>query len=126
MITITKNEDIGKILKQRRKQTSLTLKEISESTGVSSSHLSRIEKGDRFPSASVLRRIAGPLGFQETELMMLVGYLSPTSIESQNTVKIDPHVARILSEEPVEIQRVLVDILNIIKRIDHVHDTHVT
>jgi len=45
--------------------------------GVSASHLGRIERGERFPSGSVLRRIAGPLGFEEDELFTLAGYLCP-------------------------------------------------
>ena len=121
MMTKTKDKDIGKILAQRRKQSSLTMRDVAIRSGVSTSHLSRIEHGDRFPSASVLRRLAAPLGFQETELMMIVGYLSPLKQddngENVKVGKLDPYVALVLSKEPVEMQRALVDILKIVKRV---------
>lgn len=68
--------DLGKILKQRRLTTPLTLQKLSAESGVSVSHLNRIERGERFPSARILRRLAQPLGFEETELFSLAGYLS--------------------------------------------------
>jgi transcriptional regulator with XRE-family HTH domain len=70
------NNDLGKILKQRRVMVPLTLRELAVTSGVSSSHLGRIERGERFPSAHILRRIAKPLGCEETELLTLAGYLS--------------------------------------------------
>jgi len=89
-------------------------------SGVSSSHLSRIERGERFPSAHILRKIAQPLGFKEDELFTLANYLSPQSpvAESQedhNVGQLDPYVAMVLSEEPVEIQRTVIGILSILK-----------
>jgi len=52
-------------------------------SGVSSSHLRRIERGERFPSAAILRKIAKPLGFSESELLSLADYLPPESSEAQ-------------------------------------------
>jgi len=49
--------DLGKTLKQRRVMTSLTLHELSARSGVASSHLGRIERGERFPQAATLRRL---------------------------------------------------------------------
>jgi transcriptional regulator with XRE-family HTH domain len=71
------NRDLGRILKQQRVLIPLTLQELAASTSVSSSHLGRIERGERFPSARILRRIAKPLGFNEDELFTLAGFLSP-------------------------------------------------
>jgi len=106
--------DLGKILKQRRVTMSLTLSELSARSGVSSSHLGRIERGERFPSARILRKIAKSLGFEENELFILAGYLSsqPASAEPSG---LDPYVAKVLSEESVETQRSIVTILNILK-----------
>ena len=73
--------DIGKILQQRRMSLHLDFREVSEKSGVSVSHLSRIESGNRFPSASVLRRIAGLLGYEEVDMMRQAGYLSPLKSE---------------------------------------------
>ena len=123
MVTYGQNAEIGKILKQKRKSMSLTMREVAEKSDVSASHLSRIEQGDRFPSASVLRRLAAPLDYEETELMMLAGYLSPvkTGIAEESkeyrTGKLDPYVAKVLSQEPVEVQRMVISVLTLIKRI---------
>ncbi len=119
----SKESNLGKIIKQQRVMMSLTLQELAHKAGVSSSHLGRIERGERFPSAHVLRKIATPLGFEENELFALAGYLSPHPPRlneedlSYGGGRLDPYVARMLAQEPVDIQRTVVGILNILKSI---------
>lgn len=128
MVTYDQNSEIGKILKQKRKALSLTMREVAEKSGVSASHLSRIEQGDRFPSASVLRRLADPLDYAETELMMLAGYLSPVKPgiaeegKEYRSSNLDPYVARVLSQEPPEVQRAVITILELMKRVSSVQE----
>ncbi len=116
-------KNLGRILKQRRLMIPLTLRKMAAISGMSSSHLSRIEKGERFPSASILRKIAEPLGFEESELFSLAGYLSSRSagMEKRNADysggQLDPYVSQILSQEPVEVQRTVLGILSILKSI---------
>ena len=113
--------DLGKIIKQQRITVPLTLQELTAKSGVSSSHLGRIERGERFPSAHVLQKIARPLGFEEDELLTLAGYLSPQprriAEESPDYSgrRVDPYVARVLAQEPVDIQRAVIGILTILK-----------
>ena len=102
----------------------MTLQELSAASKVSSSHLGRIERGERSPSARILHKIANLLGFNEDELFILAGYLSPhgtgTAGESTATYshrQLDPSVARMLSEEPVEVQRAVIGILSILKSV---------
>lgn len=115
------HEQIGTVLKQQRLSVPLTLKELSTAAKVSASHLGRIERGQRFPSARILRRIAKPLGFEENEIFTLAGYLSPqppSVVENGQPYggrHLDPLVARLLSQEPVEVQRHVISILNILK-----------
>ncbi len=116
------NNDLGRIIKQQRITIPLTLQELAATSGVSSSHLGRIERGERFPSAHILRRIARPLGFDEDELFTLAGFLSPQTpgvAEERSTAygspRLDPYVAKVLAEEPVEIQRAVIGILNTLK-----------
>jgi len=115
--------NLGRILKQRRGMILLTLREMAATSGVSSSHLGRIERGERFPSASILRRIAKPLGFEESELFSLAGYLSSplAGIEEGKAEyfggQLDPYVSNVLSREPLEVQRTVIGILSILKRI---------
>jgi transcriptional regulator with XRE-family HTH domain len=117
------NPNLGRILKKQRLSLPLTLHELSAKSGVSASHLGRIERGERFPSGSILRRIAKPLGFGEDELFTLAGYLSspaPSVAEGYQRYKggeLDPYVAKVLSQEPVETQRALIGILTILKSI---------
>jgi len=127
MGVVRMNEDprknLGIMLKQQRLRILLTLRELTELSGVSSSHLGRIERGERFPSASILRRIAKPLGFGEDELFTLAGYLSPQTpgIAEATPVysgrQLDPYVAKVLAEEPAEVQRTVVGILSMLKSI---------
>ena len=121
MINNNNSTSIGRMLRQHRVMLELTIRQLAAISGVSSSHLSRIEKGERFPSASVLRRVARPLGFEESELFSLAGYLSPPSpgIGEKNSVytggQLDPYVASVLSQEPVEVQRTVIGIITILK-----------
>ena len=109
-----KGENLGTILKQRRVMIPLTLQQLAAKAGVSASYIGRIEWGNRFPSARVLHKLAKPLGFNESELLSRAGYLSPIA-ESQGVGQLDPYVATVLSQEPVEIQRTVVAILSIFK-----------
>ena len=119
----TYENHLGRIIKQQRISLPLTLQELASRAGVSASHLGRIERGERFPSAHILQRIAKPLGFEENELFTLAGYLSPQSpmIAERNpsygSERLDPYVARVLAQEPVEMQRAIIGILTILKSI---------
>ena len=113
--------DLGKIIKQQRITVPLTLQELTAKSGVSSSHLGRIERGERFPSAHVLQKIARPLGFEEDELLTLAGYLSPQprriaeESPGYSGGRVDPYVAKVLAQEPVDVQRAVIGILTILK-----------
>ena len=115
---------LGTVIKRQRVMVPLTLWELANLSGVSTSHLGRIERGERFPSARVLRKIAKPLGFDENELFMLAGYFShspPTEAkeryESYYYEGLDPYVAKVLAQESTETQRTVIGILNILKSI---------
>ena len=118
-MTADNRNDLGKILKQRRVMIPLTLLELGRAAYVSSSHLGRIERGERFPSARILQRLAKPLGFEESELLTLAGFMTPqpSKVERPSSVRLDPYVAAVLSQEPVEIQRAVVAILTILKSV---------
>ena len=115
--------DLGTMIKQQRVMVPLTLQELAAEAGISASHLGRIERGERFPSARILRKIAKPLGFEEGELFTLAGYLSPRlpNMAEEGPAysgrQLDPYVARMLAQEPVEVQRSVIGILTILKSI---------
>ena len=60
------------------------------------------------------------LGFNEGELLTLAGYLSPQPSNEAGTPsyeRLDPYVARVLSEEPVEVQHKVIMLLVVLKRV---------
>ena len=122
-MTSDNRNELARILRQQRVMRELTLEALSEMSGVSASHLGRIERGERFPSAHILRKIAKPLGIAEAELLTLGGYLSahPSEAEKPSGVRLDPYVVTVLSLEPVEVQRAVVGILSVLKSIAQAH-----
>ncbi len=123
MTSNNNSQNLGGILKQRRVMIPLTLRGLAAISGISSSHLGRIERVERFPSASILQKIAKPLGFEESELFTLAGYLSLPSAGTKETTteygggQLDPYVRKMLSQEPVEVQRAVIGILSTLKSI---------
>ena len=117
--------ELGSLLKRQRLTSGMTLQELAAMSSVSPSHLGRIERGERFPSAHTLRRIAKPLDFDEGELFALAGYLSPRPLGVAETEpsytgvggRLDPYVAKMLAQEPDEVQRAVIGILSILKSI---------
>jgi transcriptional regulator with XRE-family HTH domain len=114
---------IGRIIKHQRITLSLTLSDLSIRSGVSASHLGRIEREERFPSARALRKIAIPLGLHENDLFVFAGYLAPRSSDTDENSAFtnwDPYAAGVLSDEPAETQRAIIGILAVLKTIAQV------
>ncbi len=121
---VRNDNNLGRILKHQRIAIPLTLQELAATSRVSSSHLGRIERSERFPSAHILRKIAKPLGFDEDELFTLAGFLSPQtpgvaeeSSSGYSNRHLDPYVAKMLAEEPIEVQRAVIGILSMLKSV---------
>jgi membrane associated rhomboid family serine protease len=74
---MSSKQNIGKLVRKQRKSIRITLNQLSELSGVSVAHLSRVELGQRVPSPRTLQSIAKPLGFDLNELLILAGYISP-------------------------------------------------
>ena len=61
------------------------------------------------------------MGFEENELFTLAGFLSPILTEdgkeksSVTVPRLDPYVASVLAQEPVEVQRAVIGILSILR-----------
>ena len=116
---VSNNKNIGKIIRQRRIMMLMTLRDLATKADVSPSYLGRIEKGDRFPSARILHKLSGPLGFSEAELFAWANYLPPeppgATSDEEPPGKLDPYVAMVLSQEPREIQRATLTILSMVR-----------
>ena len=97
-------QNLGNLIKQQRNRLGLTLLVLSTKSGVSVTHLSRIEKAQRYPSPNVLRKIAKPLNLDENELFSLAGYLP---IEQPKTADQEKH--KLLAELDILTNRVIAD-----------------
>ncbi|MBA7633367.1 hypothetical protein ES703_40933 [subsurface metagenome] len=75
------NNNLGAILRARRKEKGLTLTQLSSLSGLHTAHIGRIETGERFPKGSTLSKLAEPLGFSEFELCRLAGFISQDAVD---------------------------------------------
>lgn len=105
---MNETENLGVIVKRQRNRLGLTLLDLSKKSGVSVSHLARIENAQRYPSTNVLRKIAKPLNLDENELFNLAGYLP---IEQSKTDDLEKH--KLLAELDILVDRVTADISRI-------------
>jgi transcriptional regulator with XRE-family HTH domain len=55
-------EEVGRRLKEVRRQMDMTLKQVAEASGMSPTHISEIERGKTSPTVGALRKIAAALG----------------------------------------------------------------
>jgi transcriptional regulator with XRE-family HTH domain len=101
--------ELAKMLKNRREELELTLAVLSEKSGVCVSHIARVEKGERFPSALVLRRLAKPLGLSEGQLLATAGYLTNPA-GAYNTGDIRPRTPQEVLEELRAVQPIAIPI----------------
>jgi len=118
--TSISHRDIGNIIRQLRLRADMSRVQLGAASGVSTSHLTRIENSQRFPSAKVLRKIAPHLRIGEIELLSLAGYVSADGYEvlgKPDCTKLDPDVVTLLSQEPVEVQKAVISILSMFKYI---------
>ena len=81
------NNNLGLILRARRREKGLTLTQLSSLSGLHTAHIARIERGERFPKGSTLRKLAEPLGFSEFELCRLAGFISQDAVDRGDKVK---------------------------------------
>jgi len=82
----------------------------------------RAERGERFPSSHILRKITKPLGFEDNELFMLAGYISnryytedESEASSYHHKGLDPYVASTLAQERLAVQRAVIGILSMLR-----------
>ena len=108
--------NLGIFVRRQRNRLELTLEELAAKSGVSTSHLGRIENAQRYPSADVLRKIAKPLELEEEELFNLAGYLPSERMKDDDKQK---HV--LLAELDILVDRVTADVNRIKSIIRELH-----
>ena len=68
-------EELGSFIRTRRRNLKLSLRRLSQASGISNPYLSQIERGLRKPSAEVLQQIARALELPVEELYVRAGIL---------------------------------------------------
>ncbi|MFN0027343.1 MAG: helix-turn-helix domain-containing protein [Acidimicrobiales bacterium] len=79
----SRGDDLGSFLRQQRRLSALSLRRLSELSGVSNPYLSQIERGLRRPSAEVLSQLATALELPTDVLYVRAGFL-PAPQRTQN------------------------------------------
>jgi len=113
---MNETKNLGSIVRRQRNRLGLTLRDLAAKSGVSISHLGRIEKAQRYPSTTVLRKIAKPLNLDENELFSIAGYLPG---EKPKTLDLEKH--KLLEELDILVDRVTADINHIKSIIRKLH-----
>jgi len=75
------------IIHKRRKELGLTLKQLASLSGVSAAYISRVERGERFPSVTILKTLAKPLQVPEIVLFSWAGYLPDDIVQEMGWIK---------------------------------------
>ncbi len=83
-----RGDDLGGFLRQQRRLSSLSLRRLSELSGVSNPYLSQIERGLRRPSADVLNQLARALGLSTDVLYVRAGFLPPGTRTAEPTADV--------------------------------------
>ncbi|MGQ0623591.1 MAG: helix-turn-helix domain-containing protein [Sporichthyaceae bacterium] len=86
---------LGEYLKEQRKNSKLSIRQLATAAGVSNPYLSQIERGLRKPSAEILQQIAKALRISAEQLYMQAGILTERDDSSREllaAVNADPHL----------------------------------
>ena len=86
--------DLGEFIREQRRVGQLSLRKLSELSGISNPYLSQIERGLRRPSAEILQQIARALSISAETLYVRAGMLEPRdgSPDLVAEIRRDPHL----------------------------------
>ena len=82
-----RGEELGPLL--RRLRGGLSLREVNRLTGVSSSYLSKIERGERPPGANLLRKLAFAYNVDAEDLIRQAGHLGQSGLHSDEALEVE-------------------------------------
>lgn len=70
-------DELGIFIRDQRRRGEMSIRKLSELSGISNPYLSQIERGLRKPSADILQQIAGALKISAETLYVKAGILKP-------------------------------------------------
>jgi len=81
------NPNVGTLIRYAREKMNYSLKDLENKTGVSSSYIMRVEKGERkCPSIPIIEALTDALGLDMAELLELASEKSNTNVKSLSTL----------------------------------------
>lgn len=99
---------VGDYIRAQRELANISLRKMSEQSGISATVLKDIENGIRNPSATIVQSIARALRLSAETLYLQAGVLDPQDVEEVDAVRElrrDPHLTEPQREILVEIYR---------------------
>jgi transcriptional regulator with XRE-family HTH domain len=98
--------DVGRYIREQRRQAELSLRKLASQAGVSNPYLSQIERGLRQPSARILKDIAKALRISAETLYVRAGILDqeePADLE--DGIVRDPHLTERQKQVLIDVYR---------------------
>ena len=98
--------DVGRYIREQRRQAELSLRKLASQAGVSNPYLSQVERGLRQPSARILKDIAKALRISAETLYVRAGILDeaePTDLEAG--ILKDPHLTERQKQVLIDVYR---------------------
>jgi transcriptional regulator with XRE-family HTH domain len=103
---------IGDYIRAQRQLANISLRKMSEQSGISANVLQEIENGFRNPSATIIQSIARALRLSAETLHLQAGVLDPQDADEVDVVREirrDPNLTQKQRETLVEVYRALCD-----------------
>jgi transcriptional regulator with XRE-family HTH domain len=99
--------DVGRYIREQRRQAELSLRKLASQAGVSNPYLSQIERGLRQPSAKILKDIAKALRISAETLYVRAGILDEAADAADLEVGIlrDPHLTERQKQVLIDVYR---------------------
>jgi transcriptional regulator with XRE-family HTH domain len=99
--------DVGRYIREQRRQAELSLRKLASQAGVSNPYLSQIERGLRQPSAKILKDIAKALRISAETLYVRAGILDEEADATDLEVSIlrDPHLTERQRQVLIDVYR---------------------
>jgi transcriptional regulator with XRE-family HTH domain len=99
--------DVGRYIREQRRQAELSLRKLASQAGVSNPYLSQIERGLRQPSARILKDIAKALRISAETLYVRAGILDEDADPTDLEVGIvrDPHLTERQKQVLIDVYR---------------------
>jgi transcriptional regulator with XRE-family HTH domain len=97
--------DVGRYIREQRRQAELSLRNLAKQAGVSNPYLSQIERGLRQPSAKILKDIAKALRISAETLYLRAGILDSGEEDGDLVAAIlhEPHLTERQKQVLIEI-----------------------